>query len=158
MALLLTVALPVIIYLPLILVSDCGQSEPAYYLQRAIASHVEQQRPLLVCDDRLVAAAQKRASTVAHAGALAHCDQAGICANVYARVEGCMLPSTYGDGNEVESLGSGTKDWRVMLKALLGSPSHRDHLLGVGDFFRAQTRIGVALVDDTWAILIADCQ
>lgn len=144
---------------------DCwpGVAERAFY-QRLI-NDGRQQRPLLVCDTRLVAAAQRRALAQPPAG-LSHCDALGICANVYARAAGCQLPASYAvNGNNIESLGLGTVNVDVMYKALVDdSPSHRLHLMGEGGGFREQDRIGIALVDVptnryryVWVILIARC-
>jgi len=144
---------------------DCwpGVAERAFY--QRLVNDPRQQRPRLICDTRLVAAAQRRALAQPPTG-LSHCDSLGICANVYARAAGCQLPATYApNGNNIESLGLGTVNVDVMYKAMVdNSPSHRLHLMGEGGGFREQDRIGIALVDVptnqyryVWVILIARC-
>lgn len=124
-----------------------------------------QQRPHIECDARLVRAAENRAAAQFGDG-LSHCDILGICANVYVRAAGCVLPDHYAvNGNNVEELGGGTTSPVEMFNALARSPSHRVHLFGENDFFRRQTRVGIALVELPnlrwryyWAIIITECE
>lgn len=124
-----------------------------------------QQRPHIECDARLVRAAENRAAAQFGDG-LSHCDILGICANVYVRAAGCVLPAHYAvNGNNVEELAGGTSDPVSVFNALARSPSHKVHLFGENDFFRRQTRVGIALVELPnlrwryyWAIIITECE
>lgn len=124
-----------------------------------------QQRPRIECDARLVRAAENRAAAQFGDG-LSHCDILGICANVYVRAAGCVLPANYAiNGNNVEELAGGTTSPVEIFNALARSPSHKAHLFGEDDFFRRQTRVGIALVELPnlrwryyWAIIISECE
>lgn len=143
---------------------SCWPSAAEAEFYRLLVADSRQQHPRLQCDVRLVAAAKLRAAAQPPTG-LSHCDSLGICANVYARAAGCQLPSYYAiNGNNIESLTGGMKDPAVAVASLARSPSHAAHLFGENDFFRAQDRIGIAMVEIpgwrwqySWAILIAPC-
>lgn len=122
-----------------------------------------QQHGSLIWHDGLAEAARRHAAQLAIDGNWSHCDLSGKCANEYATETGC--DHGHGKGNSVESLVAGTNDPAVALRALLGSASHADHLLGRNAFFREQQHIGIALVDAPgsryryyWSIMIATCE
>jgi hypothetical protein len=142
----------------------CFTSAAATAFYRLLTTDTRQQHPSLVCDARLVQAAQRRAASQYGAG-LSHCDALGVCANDYARAAGCQLPSFYAaNGNNIESLTAGTANPLAAFESLARSPSHSRHLFGQNLFFREQDKIGIALVEVPshryryiWAILIARC-
>ena len=144
---------------------SCWRTFGAWVFYQLLISDERQAHPNLDCDRRLVAAAERRAMAQPLTG-LAHCDQWGVCANVYARAAGCRLPANYGpNSNNIESLLGGTLDPLEAFKGLARSPAHARHLFGDGDFFRAQDRIGIAVVDVpghryrwVWVILIGQCE
>lgn len=120
-----------------------------------------QQRKVLIWDDRLALAAHRRAAAQFGDG-LSHYDINGVGPNAYAREAGFVLPSYYGDGNNIESLTAGTPDTLAAFESLARSPSHSKHIFGLVDFFREQDRIGIAMITNPvlkykyyWAILIA---
>jgi len=135
-------------------------AEQFYLLMRYDA---RQQRKAITCDPRLVAAAELRAKAQPLDG-LAHCDQWNVCANTYARAQGCRLPLNYGLGNEIEELAAGTANAQAAFDSLARSPSHKVHLFGENDTFKQQDRVGIAMVEVpghryrfVWAVLISEC-
>ncbi len=141
----------------------CFKSTAAEQFYLLMRYDARQQRKAIVCDPRLVAAAELRAQAQPLDG-LAHCDALGICANVYARAQGCRLPLGYGLGDQIESLTAGTPNAQAAFDSLARSPSHRVHLFGEDDTFRQQDRVGIAMVEVpghryrfVWAVLIAEC-
>lgn len=145
--------------------AGCGLSPGAAAFFWRLQFDARQQRARLVCDARLVQAAERRAAAQ-YGDGLSHCDSRGVCANVYVRAAGCKLPSSYAaNGNNVEEMAAGTRDAMVIFDALAGSPSHKVHLFGENDFFRKQTRVGIAMIELPshryrwiWAVLIAECE
>jgi len=147
--------------------TPCFRSQAAEQFYRLLVADARQQRKSLVCDPRLVAAAEARA--MAQRGdVLAHCDERGQCANVYAKVYGCRLPSEQEgyaiNGNQIESLVAGTPNALAAFESLARSEGHSNHLFGKIDIFRAQDRVGIAMVELpgyrwrwVWSILIARC-
>lgn len=142
----------------------CFKSAAAEQFYLLMLYDARQQRKAIICDPRLVAAAELRAKAQPLDG-LSHCDALGICANVYARAQGCRLPIWYGmNTNEIEELLAGTPNAQPAFDSLARSPSHKLHLFGENDMFRPQDRVGVAMVEVpghkyryVWAILIAQC-
>lgn len=147
----------VALYLPIAFGGDAAQQ---FY--EALQNAPGQQRSALTWHPALAEAARRHAAQLAADGNWSHCDLSGKCANQYAVEAGCK--HGYSGANNVESLVAGTNDPAVALRALLGSASHADHLLGRNAFFREQQHIGVALVDMPgsryryyWSIMIATC-
>ena len=141
----------------------CWENDKANQFYTLLAADARQQRPALRCDRRLVIAAQARAAALIRDGNWAHVDAQGVWANDYARAAGCVLPATYGHGNNIESLVAGSPDTQISFAVLGASPGHAPHLFGQNDFFRAQDRIGIGYAEGGrfgfyWVILIAPCQ
>lgn len=152
------------VYVPIAANGGCTFSQEASRFYALLTADQGQKHPRLVCNMALNAAALNRAQSMAINGYFAHCDLGGVCANDYARAAGCKLPSDYGNGNNIESLVAGVADAGGAYAALIGSPSHRKHLLGDGEFFRAQDQVGIALYSLPespytfyWVILIGKC-
>ena len=149
------------VYLPWVI---SGSEAPDAAFTRLLVADPQQQHPRLVACPLLRLAATWRAQGLASGDPWGHLDRHGMGANTYARRAGCRLPAYYApNGNNIESLVAGTPDATVALTALLNSPSHRAHLLGEGDFFREQNRIGVARATGGplgwyWCVLISRCE
>lgn len=141
----------------------CFHDARALAFYRQLIDDPRQQRPVLDCHPALVMAAGWRAWGLAHGDPWSHCDDAGVCANEYARQAGCKLPWDYASkGNNIESLVAGSPDASVMFAALASSPAHADHLFGRNDFFRAQRHVGIAVAEGGelgwyWVVMIAVC-
>lgn len=144
--------------------TSCFKSPAAAEFYRLLTTDARQQRPTLICDSRLVAAAELRAKAQPSTG-LSHCDSQNICANTYARAQGCRLPlDGYGLGNQIESLTAGTANAQAAFDSLARSPSHSKHLFGEIELFRQQDRVGIAMMEVpghryrwVWVVLIARC-
>ncbi len=101
---------------------------------------IEQQRPVMHMDQRLVDAANFKAELLAETGVLSHCID-GYCPNEMIRDFGCK--TIYGDdGNQVESFAIGFRNVTEAYEGLKRSPAHRLHMLGL-DMFESQDEIGV---------------
>lgn len=149
------------VWLPIVATAPVDQVATFYDMLR---NDARQQRPRLeVCQHLEAAAAWKAADIVAN-GYWSHRSASGEWPNTTAKRFGCQLPDDYSDGwNGCESLVGGAEDAGVMYNALIGSTSHRPHLLGETDFFRRQTHCGIACAVGgrygwVWAVYIAACQ
>lgn len=101
---------------------------------------IEQNRPVMHMDERLVNAANFKAQLMAETGIIAHCID-GYCPNEMIRDFGCK--TIHGDdGNSVESIAVGFSTVGAAYQALNDSPAHRLHILGL-DMFESQDEIGV---------------
>jgi hypothetical protein len=103
-----------------------------------------QKRPVLMSDDRLMAAAQYRAGHMAEFDYFDHVSPGGVWANEWVRRFDYSLPESYSsDGNNVESIGKGFTTPEGCLEAMYASDSHRPHVTGNMPFFFGHTYFGV---------------
>lgn len=131
-----------------------------------LAYHPDQEREELTPIDNLINGANYKALDLGMNAYFAHRSPYGVNANRLARSFGNDLPDHYSeDGNSIESLLGGTANPLKVLEFLLASPSHRNHLLGIGPFFAAQRYIGIgyAEVKDSpytfyWCIWITELE
>lgn len=101
---------------------------------------LDQKRPEMHLDERLMKAADFKARLIAETGIIDHCIN-GYCPNRMIKDFGCK--TKYGDdGNQVESITVGHKFVSDAYYSLKNSPSHRDHILGE-NFFKEQDEIGI---------------
>ncbi len=147
----LLVLLSIRIFVPMVFTPP-----PPGYMAAAIVNHEAQQRDELLPDYRLTFAAQRKAELLSEAGACAHEFPPGDMPNAQARRAGFPLPRNLAsDGNQIESLVCGEARPGTAFALLYGSPSHRSHLLGEGDFYRAQDRIGVGFAEsEMWSVYV----
>lgn len=125
------------IFLPLILFLVSTQ-EQIYLLW---STDLEQQRPAMHLDQRLVDAANFKARLLAETGKWTHCID-GYCPNKMIKDFGCKV-SFDDKGNQVESLLIGEQFPGNAVERLKNSPSHRIHILGLDPEFKQQDEIGV---------------
>lgn len=141
----------------------CGLNASADMMATLLAGAEWQERDVLVCDYRLVFAAQSKAQAMAEGNWFAHDDPAtGETPNDLIRRFGCV--HGYGMGNAVESIVAGSPDPTLSLNWLLQSPAHRRHLAGDG-WFSGQDRFGVGYAANPqvgyahyFVILTAECE
>lgn len=149
------------VYLPFV-TSEPVNQVAAFY--RLLTDDQRQRRSSVGTCAQLEAAAEWKAQDIIANGYWAHQAANGEWPNATVRRFGCNLPSEYGDNwNGVESLVAGSPDAIAMFNALAGSPSHRAHLFGLNEFFRAQTHMGVAVAAGgkwgwVWVVMIAECK
>jgi uncharacterized protein YkwD len=124
---------------------------------RLMRSHVEQGRVSIEVNLYLMAAAYDKVVRMARGGWVGHVDPLGEGPNDLVRRFGYELPDWYSHeagANGVESLrygGSSDPAWSTAFEAfegLLGSPSHRIHILGLDRFYAHQRSIGIAYYHD----------
>lgn len=153
------------VYLPFIAASGDGPkaaSGTRDEFVRQWLAHPLQQRRGCVEDHRLTAAALwmcRDMAARAEAGTLhidtIHIDSLGRNANGRVRAY-YPLPGSYEDHlNYVESVAVDHRGAVDALAMLLDSPSHHDHIVGVGEFFRGQTRWGLSFVAPAWWVLVS---
>lgn len=135
---------------------------PVTAFYRLLTADQRQQRGRLEVCACLEQAASWKAQDIAEHNYWSHRASTGEFPNFTARRFGCNLPAEYGDGNQIESLVAGSGDASVMFNSLANSPSHRTHLFGENSFFRAQNKMGIAMVRGgqwgfVWAIYVAPC-
>jgi len=104
------------------------------------SADIEQQRPVMRLDERLVNAANYKAKLMAETGIVAHCIN-GYCSNKLAADFGCKTGFA-DNGNQIESIAVGSQTVTDAYERLRNSAAHHDHLLGIG-FFNNQDEVGV---------------
>lgn len=125
------------IFLPLILFLVSTQEQIFF-----IWSHdLEQQRPVMTLDKRLVNAANHKAKLLAETGIWAHCIDE-YCPNQMIREFGCNT-GLLDKANNVESIVIGEQNPANTIERLKNSQGHRNHILGLEDIYRNQDEIGV---------------
>lgn len=154
------------IYLPIVSVPPIlpDQLDKAQEFFELLKADPRQNRKLMEWSKLLESAASIRTESLARLDYWAHCEPNGPCPNEVARSVGCVFPFDYSEkGNNIESLVAGTPDVAVAFEALANSPSHRDHMFGVGQFLKRQNRVGIHVRYDSsstfkwyYSILIAE--
>lgn len=143
----------------------CEFSPQEIVMRDLLVQHPDQMRSTLECDPELMEFAEQRANDMAERDYFSHVTPEGHGPHDQLRESGYDLPRYYvgGRANAIESILGGEADPHQAWKLLLDSVSHRRHLLGEDDMFRAQRRFGVAHVRhdksahrDYWVIVIIE--
>lgn len=144
-----------------------GDLLPLEQLFSMLKSHPLQGRKNLQSNKTLSAVARAKCVDMATRDYVGHIDPDGYGANYRARELDYALPDWYSwdkDANNIESLawgGSGdpVQIWDSWYDSTLG---HKDHLLGLGDFYSQQVNVGMGYYYDPdseyghyWALLSA---
>lgn len=140
--------------------------DPAYAFFARMANDPRQGRSVCLWNDLLAKVAQARVECMARDGWFGHVDPEGLGPNYDVREAGYKLPGWYEtarDANNVESIAcGGTGELEQIWEGFLRSPTHRRHILGETDFFKAQTQVGVGFIFDEqskskfyWSVLSA---
>lgn len=142
-------------FLPLVTVpGECGMGPVASQIAKLFLEDPGQQRKNIVCDIKLVQAAQHKAEDMNARHYFNHTDLDGHTPNYWARAYGCTLPSNYQvEGNQIESISLNYPTAKLAWDGWLGSPGHRTHVLGTIPFFREQVHYGVGYVNGDWGIM-----
>ncbi len=139
-------------FLPnLIATGNCPLNPQEAVLLELMRSNSEQGRISLNCSASLRQAAYFHAEDMAARGYFDHVTLPpnSIGPNQMARNAGYSLPTFYDQsiiGNNIESIGAGYATTGAMWSAWMGSPPHRDHLLGLAPFYADQIDFGIAYV------------
>lgn len=147
--------MPVTVHLPSIANESPPAPQAAPDKARAVfekmMAHPEQRRKVLLWDELLAHVAMERCESQAHRGYTGHVDPDGYGPNWWVRAWGYRLPDNYGKGdadNWVESLlHGGQGNVESVWATWMGSPGHRDHILGIGEYsgiYSAQVCVGIA--------------
>lgn len=112
----------------------------------------------MVCDDRLVVCAQQHAEflaerTPAEQRQSMHVGRGGTTPNQRVRMAGYRLLAWHGNKNTVESC---TRSWDALAETvddLMASPSHHDHLWGVG-WYAEHTVWGIGAAAEYFVVVI----
>jgi uncharacterized protein YkwD len=144
---------------------SCGLNAQADAMARLVKDADWQERKPLLCDYRLVYAAQSKAEAMAKGNWFSHDDPTtGESPNELVKRFGCT--HGYGDGNSVESLVAGSPSPKLSLDWLYRSEAHRRHLAGEG-WFSGQDRYGVGFAQTAngasyyqfyWVLVFAECE
>ena len=132
----------------------CGHNKSSTTLAHQIINHPEQKRKTVTCSTLLSEIAQLKAKEIASG-----LTQSDMTANEFVVKQGYRFPNYYPlHGNQVEAVAKGSDPLAYLIK----SDKHRNHVLGLGDFFSLQTEIGVGIFEDEdpatpdqWVVLIA---
>jgi uncharacterized protein YkwD len=111
----------------------------------------EQGRATLNCDPILAQVAREKAEDMAGRDYFAHTNPDGYAANYLVEQAGYNLPSFYHDepdSNNIESLAGGFGNAQLAFDGLLGSSTHRIHILGLNSFFAEQIDYGIGFAYD----------
>lgn len=109
-----------------------------------------QHRASVTLDPILCKVAHARAADLAARGYFAHVNPDGYAANYLVRQAGYVLPDGYSTApgaNNLESIAAGRSSASATWSDWMGSPPHRQHLLGEASFFAEQTSVGVGYVN-----------
>lgn len=139
-------------FLPnLIATGNCPLNPQEAALLELMRTNAEQGRISLNCSASLRQAAYFHAQDMVARNYFDHVSPLPdrIGPNQMARNAGYTLPSFYDQsitGNNIESIGAGYATVGAMWSAWMGSPAHRDHLLGLVPFYAEQIDFGIAYV------------
>lgn len=146
-------------YLPFVRQTDnlkgpCGLSGVALDLASLFISDPGQRRKNIVCDFRVVQAAQYRAEDMQKNRYFSHLDKQGFYANHWVTAFGCKLPSYYpANANNVESIALNYPSAREAWNNLLLSEAHKIHVLGLMDFYSSQNTYGIGYSSGDYGII-----
>jgi len=129
--------------------SGCsGLNEDEIEMETELLTDSGQQRPVLNCSPTLSAVARARAEDMAARNYFGHINPDGVGPDFLVEQAGYNLPDFYPittTSNHVESMAAGTSypTASAAWNALMGSDSHRKHLLATEQFFQEQSEYGV---------------
>ncbi len=128
---------------------------PAYAVEAGLIWNGVMARPPLALNDQLLESAQAKADELGAFGYFAHQSEVtGLWPNQLARNAGYPLTNDFkAEGNNIESLHSGSPVAFDVLGGFAGSPTHRVHVFGQ-TWFGNHRDIGVgrSAVENFWAV------
>ncbi|MFC1591472.1 CAP domain-containing protein [Thermodesulfobacteriota bacterium] len=108
--------------------------------------HPGQGRSTMTCNAILAQVARKRAQDMGERDYFSHTNPDGYGPNYLVTQAGYVLPDFYStarDANNIESIASGYEQADDAWDAWLGSPLHRQHVLGEASFYADQIEYGI---------------
>jgi uncharacterized protein YkwD len=139
-------------YWPVFFIADrCSQTAEGEALAYYFLTDTGQQRPLMECSEFLSASAQHHADDMVAREYWGHDTPEGETPNQNARSHGCNMPYYYvQEGNNIESAELNKHDAESAWLAMLESPQHKTHLLGLHQFFKDQDQYGIGYASSSW--------
>ncbi len=137
-----------------ILINKVRKNPAAYFKELHLNASLKITNTQLVWNDTLARVAEEKALDMAKRNYFAHVNPEGYGMNYFINKAGYKLEKeclNEKKTNSFESLAGGYDDGTLAVKALIideGVPSmgHRDHLLGIGQFHKNRTDIGIGFV------------
>ena len=153
------------IYLPTIFNPPCLTAAEEGQLAQLLVQDPQQQRPSLTCNDILAQVAHARAADMAEREYFDHVNPDGYGPNYLVEQAGYILPDFYGNdptANYIESIAAGNSTAAATWQQWMDSSGHRQHLLGLNDFYKDQIEYGIGYAYDPdspyrhyWVIITA---
>ncbi len=161
------------VYLPLIrfpeaapVAPPCGMNAQANEMAALLTGSAEQQSAGIICNSILTQVAQNKAADMASRNYFGHVTPDGFGPNSLVQQAGYVLPGYYGDdstANYIESIAAGRSTAGNTWNQWMTSETHRNHLLGLTDFYARQVEFGVGYVNvpgspytHYWVVIIAE--
>jgi uncharacterized protein YkwD len=138
------------VYIPFItlpaLPSNCNLNPQEQEIANLAIQNSEQKRPFMNCDPILAQVARERALDMGTRDYFSHTNPDGFGPNFLVRQAGYVLPSWYDtavNANNIESIAAGYPTAASAWAGWMNSSAHRTHVLGLKDFWAAQTNYGI---------------
>jgi uncharacterized protein YkwD len=141
-----------VVYVPMVMSTEgCALTPEGGAMSLFFLTDSGQQRPIMQCSEFLSASAQHHADDMVAREYWSHDTPEGETPNENARLHGCDMPHYYvQEGNNIESQELNKYDAESAWLAMLESPQHKTHLLGLHPFFKDQTSYGVGYASSSW--------
>lgn len=144
--------------------TDCGLEEKEKEFALLLVSYPGQKHASLTCNPLLQKFAESRAKDMATREYFSHVDPDNVGPNEKLEARGYNLPDSYrlGRSNNIESIAGGIRSPVEAFEGFLDSTPHRNHLLGLTDFYLQQNEFGIgyyvnpkSLHTYFWVVVIA---
>jgi len=129
----------------------CDYSLQERALESSFLDDSRQRRPSMTCNVTLSEVARQRAKDMAQRDYFGHTNPDGFGPNYLVKAAGYGLPGWYNqniNANNVESIGAGNPSADGLWQAWVDSAGHRDHVLGLNDFYGEQVEYGIGYYYD----------
>jgi uncharacterized protein YkwD len=134
------------IFFPFIGHVDSFKKERDFF--NLMTNDVSQQRETLVLSSVLSNVSRAHSCDMIKRNFFEHINPDGVGSNFRVLTAGIELPEYYSravDANNIESIAAGYDTPEKAYMGLKTSPRHRNHVLGIGDFYSQQIIIGIGI-------------
>lgn len=134
---------------PVFFVASAAEYERAVY--KLMAEDPDQRRKGIEWSGPLASVARRRAEDMVRRNYFAHTDPDGLGPNGHVATAGIPLPAEYAAApkqNFIESIARGPLEPPAMWKVLSTHAGHREHVLGIDEFWALQPLVGVGAAFD----------